>query len=88
MMPPLPADLIHSRGYKPKCEKFLTRPIFSMLTQIHSVRTPDKATKPTNLRLTGFVMWCLQNKNMCILRERLDIFFQLCRGFYNEFMES
>lgn len=31
-MPPLPADFIHARACKLKCEKILTRPLSGVLT--------------------------------------------------------
>ena len=41
-MPPLPADSIHARACKLKCEKILTRP------------TPDSMDLPLHLELPGF----------------------------------
>ena len=38
-MPPLLGDIIHARACKPKCEKFLTRPL---MAEISDVRRFDR----------------------------------------------
>ena len=49
-MPPLLADLIHARGCKLKCEKFLTLPIFLLL---HS---PLRQRDTTHAKSGGFAL--------------------------------
>ena len=48
-MPPLPADSIHARACKLKCEKILTRPIKAAVQvqlQIHPYFRPSQAEAP------------------------------------------
>ena len=39
-MPPLPADSIHARACKLKCEKILTRPVYERLENLVTQRHP------------------------------------------------
>lgn len=46
-MPPLLADLIHARGCKLKCEKFLTLPLQEALSGVTSCKYLNNAKTPS-----------------------------------------
>ena len=47
-MPPLPADFIHARACKLKCEKILTRPGFYLITFLCLINTDGRKASNCN----------------------------------------
>ena len=52
-MPPLPADFIHARACKLKCEKILTRPVLVDPFEFKVVVAPGLGVAPSH-RISGF----------------------------------
>ena len=52
-MPPLPADSIHARACKLKCEKILTRPDFTLFRRV----TLDGWTYVDAAKAAGISLW-------------------------------
>lgn len=57
-MPPLPADSIHARACKLKCEKILTRPACSTVIR-------DSAAEDVVARVSIIVKAKIEDKNFC-----------------------
>lgn len=55
-MPPLPADFIHARACKLKCEKILTRPTAETGELVNGGRSPFISTVDMGARLCYVVM--------------------------------
>ncbi|MEO2787269.1 hypothetical protein ABHB30_17725, partial [Flavonifractor plautii] len=71
-MPPLPADSIHARACKLKCEKILTRPGLSVVLQVFGDEREGSASKKgQNIQRTAengiLCCWILTNKRYDII---------------------
>ena len=84
-MPPLPADFIHARACKLKCEKILTRPFRSIIEQINSkffiITFPTKSISGKNVGMKDYY------ENMMtkyIENSQMEIIFR--KAYFNEIM--